>query len=43
LVVTARAEKESLVAVVKAGADDCIFKPFDMGESLPVPGCRFDS
>lgn len=30
LVVTSRVEKES----VEAGADDCIFKPFDLGEFI---------
>jgi two-component system response regulator PhoP len=32
LVVTARDEKESIVALLNAGADDYITKPFDMGE-----------
>jgi DNA-binding response OmpR family regulator len=34
LVVTARDEKESVVALLNAGADDYIAKPFDMGEFI---------
>jgi DNA-binding response OmpR family regulator len=34
LVVTARDEKESIVALLNAGADDYISKPFDMGEFI---------
>jgi DNA-binding response OmpR family regulator len=32
LVVTARDEKESVVALLNAGADDYVTKPFDLGE-----------
>jgi DNA-binding response OmpR family regulator len=34
LVVTARDEKQSVVALLNAGADDYISKPFDMGEFI---------
>lgn len=34
LVLTARDEKESVVALLNAGADDYISKPFDLGELL---------
>lgn len=34
LVLTARDEKESVVALLNAGADDYLTKPFDMGEFL---------
>jgi two-component system response regulator PhoP len=34
LVLTARDEKESIVALLNAGADDYISKPFDLGEML---------
>ncbi|MGH9475343.1 MAG: response regulator transcription factor [Terriglobales bacterium] len=34
LVLTAREEKESVVALLNAGADDYLTKPFDMGELL---------
>jgi len=34
LVLTARDEKESVVALLNAGADDYLTKPFDMGELL---------
>lgn len=34
LVLTARDEKESIVALLNAGADDYISKPFDLGELL---------
>ena len=32
LVLTARDEKESIVALLNAGADDYVAKPFDLGE-----------
>ena len=34
LVLTARDEKESIVALLNAGADDYLTKPFDMGELI---------
>jgi DNA-binding response OmpR family regulator len=34
LVLTAREEKESVVALLNAGADDYVTKPFDLGELL---------
>lgn len=34
LVLTARDEKESVVALLNAGADDYVAKPFDLGELL---------
>jgi DNA-binding response OmpR family regulator len=34
LVLTAREEKESVVALLNAGADDYVSKPFDLGEFL---------
>jgi DNA-binding response OmpR family regulator len=34
LVLTARDEKESIVALLNAGADDYVTKPFDLGELL---------
>jgi two-component system response regulator PhoP len=34
LVLTARDEKESVVALLNAGADDYLTKPFDLGELL---------
>src|SRR5437899_4726041 len=34
LILTARDEKESVVALLNAGADDYITKPFDLGELL---------
>ena len=34
LVLTARDEKESIVALLNAGADDYLTKPFDLGELL---------
>jgi DNA-binding response OmpR family regulator len=34
LVVTARDEKDSIVGLLNAGADDYIVKPFDMGELI---------
>jgi DNA-binding response OmpR family regulator len=34
LVLTARDEKESIVALLNAGADDYVCKPFDLGELL---------
>ncbi len=34
LVLTARDEKESIVALLNAGADDYISKPFDLGELM---------
>ena len=34
LVLTARDEKESVIAVLNAGADDYVSKPFDLGELL---------
>jgi two-component system response regulator PhoP len=34
LIMTARDEKESIVALLNAGADDYIVKPFDMGELI---------
>src|SRR5271157_4901694 len=34
LILTARDEKESIVALLNAGADDYIAKPFDLGELL---------
>ena len=34
LVLTARSEKESVVALLNAGADDYLAKPFDLGELL---------
>lgn len=34
LILTARDEKESVVALLNAGADDYIVKPFDMGELI---------
>jgi DNA-binding response OmpR family regulator len=34
LVLTAREEKESVVALLNAGADDYLTKPFDLGELL---------
>ncbi len=34
LVLTARDEKESIVALLNAGADDYVSKPFDLGELL---------
>ena len=34
LVVTARDEKESIVELLNAGADDYLTKPFDLGELL---------
>jgi DNA-binding response OmpR family regulator len=34
LVLTARDEKESIVALLSAGADDYVAKPFDLGELL---------
>ncbi|HZD31425.1 MAG TPA: response regulator transcription factor, partial [Candidatus Angelobacter sp.] len=34
LVLTARDEKESVVALLSAGADDYVAKPFDLGELL---------
>src|ERR1035438_5045476 len=34
LVLTARNEKESIVALLSAGADDYVAKPFDLGELL---------
>jgi DNA-binding response OmpR family regulator len=34
LVLTARDEKESIIALLNAGADDYVCKPFDLGELL---------
>src|SRR5664279_3640805 len=34
LVLTARDEKESIIALLNAGADDYVAKPFDLGELL---------
>jgi len=34
LVLTARSEKESIIALLNAGADDYMAKPFDLGELL---------
>jgi two-component system response regulator PhoP len=34
LVLTARSEKESIIALLNAGADDYLAKPFDLGELL---------
>ncbi|MGA9564998.1 MAG: response regulator transcription factor [Candidatus Korobacteraceae bacterium] len=34
LVLTARDEKESIISVLNAGADDYVAKPFDLGELL---------
>lgn len=34
LILTARDEKESVIALLNAGADDYIVKPFDMGELI---------
>ena len=34
LVLTARAERESVVALLNAGADDYLTKPFDLGELI---------
>jgi len=34
LVLTARDEKESIIALLNAGADDYVSKPFDLGELL---------
>src|SRR5208337_1360250 len=34
LVLTARDEKESIIALLNAGADDYLAKPFDLGELL---------
>jgi DNA-binding response OmpR family regulator len=34
LVLTAREEKESIIALLNAGADDYLTKPFDLGELL---------
>ncbi|ADW71185.1 response regulator transcription factor [Granulicella tundricola] len=34
LILTARAERESIVALLNAGADDYLTKPFDLGELI---------
>ena len=34
MVLTARSEKESVIALLNAGADDYVAKPFDLGELL---------
>ena len=36
LVLTARDEKESIIALLNAGADDYVAKPFDLGELLAI-------
>ena len=37
LILTARAEKQSIIKLLNAGADDYLSKPFDLGEGKPQP------
>jgi DNA-binding response OmpR family regulator len=41
LILTAIAETQSTIDLLNLGADDYMTKPFDLGESLPVPGLLF--